>query len=94
MSECVRVRVSALSVCESECVRGVCVVSECVSDAMDMSGRQEVGRAERCSTKNKNPTRQCEKKTKRRGDHGTPEGRQRRTSRLLQSRKSRACHAK
>ena len=28
------------------------------------------------------------------GDHGTPEGRQRRTSRPLQSRKSRACHAK
>ena len=45
-----------------------------------------------CRAESRAPATQ--NRAQRRGDHGTPEGRQRRTSRPLQSRKSRACHAK
>ena len=61
----------------------------------ETTGRQRDARGVHhapCRAESRAPATQ--NRAQRRGDHGTPEGRQRRTSRPLQSRKSRACDAK
>ena len=62
---------------------------------VETTGRQRDARGVHhapCRAESRAPATQ--NRAQRCGDYGTPEGRQRRTSRPLQSRKSRACHAK
>ena len=86
MSECVRVSVLE---CESRKSHA------CHAKGAETKGRQRDARDVHhapCRAESRTPATQ--KARRPRDARGTPEGRQRRTSRPLQSRKSHACHAK